>query len=351
MPPSKPDLDWLSLRFDIFGEEKDAAKGERILKFAQKYAQHEPALLKELERFQHRLPDFADQAVMLSPAGFFDDTPENAVVLFDHIYADAGFDIKSLEAVPDGLSAEVVGQYYERPRTVLEYCTQVWRKHVAAKQTVVQRKEEKANQEVAILNARLNGLPAPERQVFLSGPALYKQLMQGFAFAPKKSSTFNLFYGECKSLLKKRPVMLRLPRVFKEDYYDKFTERFTSAVQETVRLPKDTSMYLKDVIRLLVENAKVTTRKAMREAAFRVLRRHLATHISGQFPMCYEALAGLPVTITVFEEIKVSFELKFSERYHSRRTLYVSDFAEVIRSIGWLEDGLKTLGALAAALP
>lgn len=145
--------------------------------------------------------------------------------------------------------------------------------------------------------------------------------------------------------------MLRLPRVFKEDHYDKFTERFTRAVQETVRLPKEAPRYLKEVVRLLAENAKVTTRKAMRDAALRVLRRHLATHISGQFPMCFEALAGLPVTITVFEQIKVSFELKFSERYHSRRTLYVSDFAEVIRSIGWLEDGMRTLGALSAALP
>ena len=54
--------------------------------------------------------------------------------------------------------------------------------------------------------------------------------------------------------------------------------------------------------------------------------------------MCYEALQGLPVTLTVFEEIKVSFPLKFSERYNSRRTLYVSDFREVVRSIRWLED-------------
>ncbi len=37
---------------------------------------------------------------MLSSQGFFEDTPENSVALFKHIFADVGFDIKSLEGLP-----------------------------------------------------------------------------------------------------------------------------------------------------------------------------------------------------------------------------------------------------------
>jgi len=66
------------------------------------------------------------------------------------------------------------------------------------------------------------------------------------------------------------------------------------------------------------------------------LRRLLASHISGFYPACFHALEGLPVTLTIFEEVTVSFRLHFGEQYHSRRTLYANDFRHVIQSIRWL---------------
>ena len=46
----------------------------------------------------------------------------------------------------------------------------------------------------------------------------------------------------------------------------------------------------------------------------------------------------LPVMLTIFEEVKVKFRLHFAEQYYSKRTHYVTDFSNVLRSIQWLED-------------
>ena len=174
----------------------------------------------------------------------------------------------------------MVKQYYEKPRTYDEYCMQVWDKHNSANQAVQRRKEEMAKDEIAKFNAKKQGLKAPKREQQLSGPRLYSHLMQDVVYVPKKSSTFNQFYVECESLLSKHSVRLRLPRVFKEDHYDIFAERFAKAMRETVKLPTKASSYFKDVARLLAENAKAITRKTVRNSALSVLRRHLSTHIS-----------------------------------------------------------------------
>ena len=134
-PPVEITLDWLSVRFDIYSR-ADESEGEDLFKFVQKYAKLDPVVFTLRCSPAYRELDFRDQARMVSAEGFFYDTPENAVILFQHIFADTGFKISKLEAVPSSLSAELVQQYYERPRTYLEYAVLVWRQHVKAKAAV-----------------------------------------------------------------------------------------------------------------------------------------------------------------------------------------------------------------------
>ena len=91
--------------------------------------------MKELTTFTHRLPEFSEQDAMMgaSPRGFFEDTPENGVVLFGHIFKDTGFSIQNLKGIPLSVKAGVIEQYYTRVRTVLDYCSEVWSRHEYAK--------------------------------------------------------------------------------------------------------------------------------------------------------------------------------------------------------------------------
>ncbi len=97
MPPPEPTLDWMSLRHsEVFVMSvDDAAEAEKNLAVIKQYASHELFVLKELTTFTHRLPEFSEQDAMMGPPprGFFEDTPENGVVLFGHIFKDTGFSI------------------------------------------------------------------------------------------------------------------------------------------------------------------------------------------------------------------------------------------------------------------
>lgn len=121
MPPAEVTLDWLSLHHDIC-EDKEDPKAESLLSFVQKYAKHEPFTVIFRPNPAYRRLDFTDQAKIMSSEGFFEDTPENAVTLFNHVFGETGFNLANLEGVQDSLSAKIVKQYYERPRTVKEYC-------------------------------------------------------------------------------------------------------------------------------------------------------------------------------------------------------------------------------------
>jgi hypothetical protein len=83
----------------------------------------------------------------------------------------------------------------------------------------------------------------------------------------------------------------------------------------------------------------------------RVLRRILSTHITALFPQCYETLSGLPVTIKLFDRIKVSFSLKLTDHYDKRKTLYVWDLSRVFYAIACFEERLKIFKILAERLP
>ena len=157
VPPAEITLDWLSLRFDIYSRQDESA-GEDLFKFVQKYAAFDPAVFTLRSSPAYRELDFNDQAKMLSAEGYFENTPENAVILFQHIFADTSFKISKLEEVPSSLSAGVVQQYYERPRTYREYAVLVWRQHMKATAAVEKRKAEKTQEKHASLVARHTGL-------------------------------------------------------------------------------------------------------------------------------------------------------------------------------------------------
>ena len=95
--PKEPSLDWMSLRhpqvFKMTAEE--AAEAEKNLATIKQYASFELFILKELTTFTYRLPEFSEQDAMMGPPprGFFEDTPENGVVLFGHIFKDTGFSL------------------------------------------------------------------------------------------------------------------------------------------------------------------------------------------------------------------------------------------------------------------
>jgi len=160
--------------------------------------------------------------------------------------------------------------------------------------------------------------------------------MQGLAYTPAKKASAEDFIGGCSKLLADHRVTLKLPAVILEDYYEEFTQRLGSALLATVPLEKGTHKTVKAVMRALAANAKETALRCIKVQAGRVLRRLLASHISSFYPACFDALKGLPVTLTVFNAVKVSFKLHFSEQYHKRRTLYANDFRHVIQSISWL---------------
>ena len=353
VPPEQPSLDWLSLRFhDVIPmspSESQVAAGN--LDFVQQYARYDLFVLNELTTFTHRLPEFREQDAMLggTQGGFFEDTPENAVALFAHIFRGTGFSLRSLIGVPSELKAGVIEQYYAKARTADDYCVEVWNTHERALKQVGAYRELKAArhaQKLAQLALKRQG---HDVEVDALEAVSYAQLMQGFAYVPTRKNSQQDFFAECRRLLAKHPATLRLPKVIRSDNYEELTERLRSALQDTVQLPRGSPVdyRLKEALRELARNAKETARRCIKVQACRVLRRVLASHISGFYPACFHALEGLPVTLTVFEEVKVSFKLHFGAQYHSRRTLYANDFRLAISTISWLQHQMRALGELA----
>ena len=41
------------------------------------------------------------------------------------------------------------------------------------------------------------------------------------------------------------------------------------------------------------------------------MNRLVTEHIQWRHPQCFKSLAGLPVTVTLFDEIRVGFKLRF----------------------------------------
>ena len=127
------------MRYDIFEEGSEDARAAGTFDLVQGYARNEPFVIKELQCITYqRRPEFAEQERMLapSPEGFFEDTPENAVVLFCHAFRGSGFDVGKLKEVPLDLKAGIIEQFYSRARSVEDYCSEVWRRHNSAQEAV-----------------------------------------------------------------------------------------------------------------------------------------------------------------------------------------------------------------------
>jgi len=346
--PKEPTLDWISLRhlnvFKMTAEE--AAEADRNLAIIKQYASYELFVLKTT--FVYRLPEFSEQEAMMgpSPRGFFEDTPENGVGLFRHIFKDNGFSIQNLEGVPIALKAGVIDQYYTRSRTALDYCSEVWLRHEYAKAELNSQKERIKEQKFARFLIKKKGLPASQAEP--NQTTSYSELMQGLAYTPAMKDKEPDFISKCEKLISSHRVTLRMPQVIKEDNYDVFTQRLRDALQRTVQLAAGTRSSLQGTLRKLAENAKRTARLCIKNQACRALRRVVAAHIPAMYPACFHALEGLPVTVTVFDEVKVSFALHFGDQYRKRRTLYVNDFSRVNSTVSWLEHQMKALDALSA---
>jgi hypothetical protein len=78
------------------------------------------------------------------------------------------------------------------------------------------------------------------------------------------------------------------------------------------------------------------------------LNRLVTEHIQWRHSQCFKSLAGLPVTVTLFDEIRVGFKLAFD--YDESRTLGGKDFTGVCGTIKWLGDQTNELKAVAQRL-
>ena len=213
-----------------------------------------------------RYPDFDDQEEMLSEQGFFENTPENAVLLFEHIFRDTEFTLENLEEVPHEFSTRIIQQYQKEARTIEEYCKRVWESHESAKIQVLEDKKQINKQKLALLKAKKKGLqkkglPRPE----IKEASNYKRLMQEFKFTPSKNSDFESFREDCVDCLKKDLVTLRLPRVFQHHHYDYLLKKFESVYSCTASVSKEIPSQLQDVARRLFETAKKVTIEKLRD--------------------------------------------------------------------------------------
>jgi hypothetical protein len=84
--------------------------------------------IEEYFKLRDKLPNLEEQTWMLSPLGFFEDTLENSVVLFEHINWGIGFGAHHLENLEVGQSLELNYQL-GKPRTALQYCNRAWQRH------------------------------------------------------------------------------------------------------------------------------------------------------------------------------------------------------------------------------
>jgi hypothetical protein len=164
------------------------------LSFIQKHAQYEPFVFAHLQNFRScRRPELEELDRMLapSPEGFFEDTPENAIALFKHVFRGTGFDIQQLKGLPVHVKHGVIAQYYEKPRTVQDYCNLVWNRHLASESKVAAYKKQVNENKHALMEHQFREKPL--EQVELAERVSYAELMQDLLYLPKRQSTFQQF--------------------------------------------------------------------------------------------------------------------------------------------------------------
>ena len=230
LPPEEPSLDQLSLRHDIF-ELDDKDKGN--IDFYMNHNGFEPFILERLSNIKFdRSPEFEeiDRMFSQSSAGLFEDTPENSVILFEFIFGNREFNIDKLTEIGD-ISA-VRSQYYRRPRSVVDYCIEVWKKHMQAKQIFQEQKELRDAHKLATLNAKKKG----KKLATFPDRVTYQQLLTDFGFHPTRKANFDQYLNQCKEQFEKYWVTLRVPKPFEEDYYAEFTVELYKCIQTKIKV-------------------------------------------------------------------------------------------------------------------
>jgi hypothetical protein len=176
-----------------------------------------------------------DRMLAPSPEGFFEDTPENAIALFKHVFQGTGFDIQQLKGLPVHIKQGVLEQYYEKPRTAQDYCNLVWNRHLASESKVAVHKKHVNESKRAIIARDSKGRPHEEAE--LTERVSYAELMQDLLYLPKRQSTFQQFSVKAHKKLEKHVVTLRLPLAIELDCYHTYTQRFEKIMKQGLELP------------------------------------------------------------------------------------------------------------------
>ena len=98
-----------------------------------------------------RAPELNEIEEMFNPqTSLFEDTKENHVALFSFIFDPLEFTIqklRELENQPNNIPAELLQPlletYLKRPRTIEEYCNEVWNQHTDAQELVKRRRDQR----------------------------------------------------------------------------------------------------------------------------------------------------------------------------------------------------------------
>jgi len=140
-------------------------------------------------------------------------------------------------------------------------------------------------------------------------------------------------------------VTLRVPAVVYQDGYQELSEVFNQALESRHELPAQMHESAEAVFSTLLSSVSRVARQRIRDQASRALSRLLALQLPRAYPAFYESLQGMPVALTVFTQVRVSFRLDFNSK--DRRTLASRDFSEVRKTVRWLQEQTQQVLQLA----
>ena len=85
---------------------------------------------------------------------------------------------------------------------------------------------------LANLNRKRKGLPAIKSE--LVERATYPQFLEDHIYVPTKRCSFEDYFTQCKDLLRKHSVTLRLQKEFVGEDYDVLTKRLADALRTNI---------------------------------------------------------------------------------------------------------------------
>ena len=79
----------------------------------------------------------------------------------------------------------------------------------------------------------------------------YPQFQEEHIYVPTKRCVFEDYFTQCKVLLRKHYITLRLPKAFGGEDYDVLTKRLADALETNIQLPMKAPGALTDLVRQL----------------------------------------------------------------------------------------------------